>query len=338
MVIIKEQDEIAFKSNIINNIWDIKYTLSLELKDFYLINETFKKYNSINEVYLKYFKDIKEEQIKMSSNDNKIIVYFNDNDEREIPFILESNDKKIFNIIRKLCDKMEDIDILKNELDNKKNENNILKNALYNQNIEIENLKKELEKRKNDDEKNKKEIEKLKNLINSQKGLYDNKLENINKKMNQMKEDIDELKENKGNNKDNYNIIKFEKVEIKHNLDVKKAKFFEIENIKITNIGNKDFEKLFFVIDTDISSKNFLFTENTSKNNNIHRLCLDGRLLKGNNLNNIVTFYIKDPKIGEYNIFIYAREKPDGENLSSPLKITVNLIEDEDDEINGIII
>ena len=322
LVIIKEQNEITFKSNIINNIWDIKYILNLELKDFYYINETFRKYNSINEIYSIYFNDIKEEQISISSNDNKIIIYYSDYDEVKIPFILESNDNKIFNIIRKLCDKVEDIDTIKNELDKQKSEN--------------ANLKKELEKIRNDDEKNKKEIEKLKNLIKNQKELYDNKLENINKEMNQMKEDIEEYQNNNGNYENN-NMIKFEKNEIKHNLDIKNANFFEIENIKITNIGNKEFKSLFFVIESGISSKNLLFNENSKKNNNIHRLSLDGPFSKGKNLNNIVTLFIKDPKIEEYNIFIYVREKPDGPNLSSPFKITVNLIGEEFDEIKILI-
>ena len=134
----------------------------------------------------------------------------------------------------------------------------------------------------------------------------------------------------------NNNMIKFEKNEIKHNLDIKNAKFFEIENIKITNIGNKEFKSLFFVIDSGISSKNLLFYEN-SKKNNIHKLTLDGPFSKGQNLNDIVTLFIKDPKVEEYNIFIYVREKPDGPNLSSPFKITVNLIGEEFDEIKILI-
>ena len=137
-----------------------------------------------------------------------------------------------------------------------------------------------------------------------------------------------------GNNGNN--MIKFEKNEIKHNLDIKNAKFFEIENIKITNIGNKEFKSLFFVIDSGISSKNLLFYENSKKNNK-HKLTLDGPFSKGQNLNDIVTLFIKDPKVEEYNIFIYVREKPDGPNLSSPFKITVNLIREEFDEIKILI-
>jgi len=83
-----------------------------------------------------------------------------------------------------------------------------------------------------------------------------------------------------------------------------------------------------------------LFNENTKKKNNMHRLSLDGPFSKGKNLNNIVTLFIKNPKIEEYNIYIYVREMADGPNLSSPLKITVNLIgeeEEEEDEIEILI-
>jgi hypothetical protein len=126
-------------------------------------------------------------------------------------------------------------------------------------------------------------------------------------------------------------MIKFEEKEIKQNISIKKSKFFEIENITISNIGNKEFKNLFFDIDTKESSKDFLFYENT-KNNTSHKLSLNGPLQKGENLNNTVTFYIKDPKIQEYAMLIYAKEKANGENLSLPFKITVNLIEDPEEK------
>ena len=202
LTIINEQDEIIFKSNIINNIWDIQYSINANIKDFYYINKTFRKYNSINDVYLKYFNDIKEEQIDISSNDNKIIVYFNDNNDVKISFILEPNEMKMDNIIRKLCDKMGDIDILKTELDKQK--------------IESANLKKELEKRRNENEKNiselKNEIENLKksitklcdkmedidilkNELDNQKIENDNLKNELKKRINDDEKNISELKE-----------------------------------------------------------------------------------------------------------------------------------------------
>ena len=140
------------------------------------------------------------------------------------------------------------------------------------------------------------------------------------------------LQEDEEAKNENENLmIKFEEKEIKQDISIKKSKFFEIENIKISNIGNKEFKNLFFEIDPKESSKDFLFYENT-KNNTNHKLSLNGPLQKGENLNNIVTFYIKDPKIQEYTMLLYAREKANGENLSLPLKITVNLIEDPEEK------
>ena len=177
LMIINEQDEIAFKSNIINNKCDIQYSIKVNIKDFYEINKIFRKYNSTNEIYSKYFNDIKEENIDISLNDNKIIVYFSDNDEVKISFILKSNEMKMDNIIRTPCDKFGDT--LKNELDNQK--------------IENANLKKELEKRRNDDENNKSEYKKeIKDLKNSIK---------IIAKLCGKMGDIDKLKTELGNQK-----------------------------------------------------------------------------------------------------------------------------------------
>ena len=226
---------------------------------------------------------------------------------------------------------MEDIDTLKNELDKQKFEN--------------ANLKNDLEKRRNEDAKImaelRKENENLKKEINTsnrQKELYYIQLGELVKEINQMKEDIKKINNNNNPNNndlalrinDNNNnqnkeqiMIKFEKDKIKHDISIKKARnLFKIENIKITNIGNKKFENLFFVIDTKNSSKNLSFYQG----NNTYKLSLNRTFSKGQNLNNNFNLFIKNPVIGEYNIFIYVREKPDGENLSSTLKITVNVI------------
>ena len=409
LTLIKEEDEIAFKSNEINNIWNIEYVLSININKFYNINKSLRKYNSINEIYSKYFNDIKEEQISIFSNDNKIIVNFSDNDIVGIPFILEPNEMKIDDIIRKLCDKMKDIDTLKTELDKQK--------------IENDNLRNELIKRRKDDEKNiseiRKEIENLKKEINniSQKELYDNKLEYKAKEINQVKKDIEKLdkkkyseykKINEKSDKNEFSILgwekdlesinevqkeydeknttknemnnfnnklicendkfnginvqnpdetkfqnqnkelygakdlvleddldidyfryqlEFEKNEIKLNLNIKNARYFVIDDIKITNRSNKSFKSFYMIIDMNTSSKNFYF-DFYERSPTIHFVTPPYPLLTGESFNGIFSFSIKQLKIGEYTIYIYLREKPDGDNLSSPLKITVNLIED----------
>ena len=146
---------------------------------------------------------------------------------------------------------------------------------------------------------------------------------------NMILEEVNE--EPKIENQNQNQMIKFEEKEIKQDLSIKKSKFFDIENIKISNIGNKEFKNLYFEIDTEKSSKDFIFIENT-KNNASHKLSLNGPLQKGESLNNLVTFKIKDPKIQEYTMLIYAREKANGENLSLPLKINVNLVEDPEEK------
>ena len=128
--------------------------------------------------------------------------------------------------------------------------------------------------------------------------------------------------------------LKFEENEIKVDLNIKKAKFFFIENIIIINISkNKSFDTLYMAIDVKSPSKNLLFSHDiiAYKNPTIYRVAPMGEpLLKGEKLTNTPSFEIKQPKIGEYTIYIYLREKPNGDNLSSPLIITVNLIEDSE--------
>ena len=141
---------------------------------------------------------------------------------------------------------------------------------------------------------------------------------------------LDEVEED-FENKDK-NIIKFENEEIRHEISIKNAKFFYIENIIITNInGNKGLDPLYFSIDTSRSPKDLLFFEN-SRNTTNHRLTLNGPLQKGEKLTNIVAFHFDNPKIGEHTIFIYVKEKPNTENLSKPLKIIIKITEDPEDK------
>ena len=256
LMIINEQDEITFKSNIINNIWDIQYSINVNIKGFYEINKIFRKYKSINEIYSKYFNDIKEEQIDISSSDNKIIVYFSDNDEVKIPFILEPNEMKMDNIIRKLCDKMENV---QNELDNQKRENAI--------------LKKELEKRRNDDENNKSEYKKeIKDLKNSIK---------IIAKLCGKMGDIDKLKTELGNQKiENANLKK--ELERRINDDDKNISELrkEIENLNKSinsSINQKELDDILEVIFKDI---NQMKNDIDKQNKNISRISRYYRRIK----------------------------------------------------------
>ena len=186
---------------------------------------------------------------------------------------------------------------------------NILKDNINNFLLETQNnFKKNLESIKEAESTIKKEFDKI---IKDSKEK-DNKIKDLKKKLNPPKTLM---------------MIKIEKEEIKLLLSIKKANYFNIDNIEISNIGNRTFSNLFFEIDTDRSSKDLLFYENTG-NHTQHNLSLDGPFSRGKNLNNTITFYIKYPKIGEYTIYIYLKETIDGDIFSLPLKITVKLIED----------
>ena len=273
LTIMKENDEIIFKSNIINNIWDTQYLLNVNLKDFYSISKTFREYKSINNIYSQFFNNINKEKIGISSNDNKIIVYFIVNDNIKVPFILESNEIKIENIIRKICDKMEDIDKLKTELDNQKMENI--------------NLKNELMKRRNDDEKNileiKKEIENLKKSINSigLKNSYDNKLlEEKVKEITQMKI-FENKNKNKKNSENEYKEI-IDKVKDLYKIETK------IENLIKMSIKNISKSDTYYLVNKKWMKefKSFYDYDNIIKNNGkINKLFINQRF--PDKLNNI---------------------------------------------------
>ena len=139
LAIIKENDEIRFESNILDDICNIQYSANLNIEQFYNNNIIFKRYKSIDELYSKTLKNIEEKEIVMSLNNNKIETNLNI-DNNKILFILESKEIKLDNIVINKIN--EYIDILKNEIKKQKadNEKNIkeLKN-------EIENMKMDLD-------------------------------------------------------------------------------------------------------------------------------------------------------------------------------------------------
>ena len=194
LTIIKEDDEIIFESNILDNICNIQYTKKLNIKQFYENNKIFKKYKSINELYSKIFENIEEKEIIMSLNNNKIEANLMI-DNNKILLFLEQKEIKLDNkIINKIN---EYIDILKNE-------NN--------------NLRKEIKQQKDDNEKNIKELK--------------NEIENIKKELsdkNKVNEDINNILNNELNHNQIIKDIKKENNKIKEKVeDVE----YQINNIK----------------------------------------------------------------------------------------------------------
>ena len=347
----KSEKEINKNKNYNNFINELSNAFLIPKNKFILMALTFDEdeYPINNQEDLdSYLEEAKKLMIILEQNEseNKINKKKTDRKKHENRYIKEENLKTIYQTMQEFEEKIDknfkmpeigdinddiefDINKYKNELNvnfKKKFEHskqffesdiknivtqksNILKDNINKFLLETQNnLKKNLESIKEAESTIKKEFDKI---IKDSKEK-DNKIKDLKKKLNPPKTLM---------------MIKFEKEEIKLLLSIKKANYFNIDNIEISNIGNRAFSNLFFEIDTDRSSKDFLFYENTG-NHTQHNLSLDGPLSRGKNLNNTVTFYIKYPKIGEYTIYIYLKETIEGDIFSLPLKITVKLIED----------
>ena len=347
----KSEKEINKNKNYNNFINELSNAFLIPKNKFILMASTFDEdeYPINNQEDLdSYLEEAKKLMIILEQNEseNKINKKKTDRKKHENRYIKEENLKTIYQTMQEFEEKIDknfkmpeigdinddiefDINKYKNELNvnfKKKFEHskqffesdiknivtqksNILKDNINKFLLETQNnFKKNLESIKEAESTIKKEFDKI---IKDSKEK-DNKIKDLKKKLNPPKTLM---------------MIKFEKEEIKLLLSIKKANYFNIDNIEISNIGNRAFSNLFFEIDTDRSSKDFLFYENTG-NHTQHNLSLDGPLSRGKNLNNTVTFYIKYPKIGEYTIYIYLKETIEGDIFSLPLKITVKLIED----------
>ena len=195
LTIIKEKDEIIFESKILNDICNIQYSANLNIKSFYENNKIFKKYKSINEIYSEIFKNIKEKELSMSLNNNKIEINLVI-DNNKILFILEQKEVKLDNMIINKIN--EYIDILKNENNNLRNE--IIKqkddNEKYIKELknEIENIKKEI----NNKNKVNEEINNiLNNELNHNQIIKDIKMENykIKEKIENVEYQINNIKQ-----------------------------------------------------------------------------------------------------------------------------------------------
>ena len=112
----------------------------------------------------------------------------------------------------------------------------------------------------------------------------------------------------------------------------------EISNIIIENFGFKSYEKLCFVKDENVSSKDINFYGNF-KNLNLHKLSLNGPFSPNKREIHSFILQIKNPIPSQiYTLYIYAKEKEDGSILSSKaLKINVKIKEEEEEDPKKIL-
>ena len=112
LTIIKEEDEIIFNSYLLNGINKFQYITNLNIKKFFQLNKIFKKYKSIEELYLEIFKNLGEKEISVSLNNNKLEINLMIEDNKII-FILEPKKKKLDKMtIQKNNEKLNYIELL----------------------------------------------------------------------------------------------------------------------------------------------------------------------------------------------------------------------------------
>ena len=135
---------------------------------------------------------------------------------------------------------------------------------------------------------------------------------------------------NENNDEDENAIsIKFEKKKMETILDTKNAKFFNIDNVKIVNIGVHSYKNLCFVKDRENSSEEINFWS-TNKNNYIHELTMAGQFEPNDTGNFNITLGIDNPKPNQiYKIVIYVREKKSNKNLSEAFEISVEIKQED---------
>ena len=245
-------------------------------------------------------------------------------------------------------------------------ENDTFKKVIEQTNNKIfTNFKSELELSINNIiEKNQKVIEnnidlKLKDFIddfseiqNENKNLalkLKSELSDIKDQMTDMNSELFDIKKsiinnNKNNNNNNHNnnnniiinqpesSIKFEQKRAEKIIDMKDAKFFNIDGINIINIGKKALtqKNLSFIIEPEKSSKDLYFFGNSQQKNE-YILSMNGELEPRNSLNCSVSMCINNPKPGkEYKIIIYVKEKGEKNNISDPFEIMVRIKQAED--------
>ena len=299
-----------------------------------------------------------EDSINIFSQE-ELTSYINDNDIKEFKFSIEEIKEDLnFKDFEKLLDQN-----LLNEINNIDNDN-IMKDLFGTK----EDLKKRMQKEEKNysnilneylvkdvnemlEEKGKALQEEISKAISNYSSLSLQLHQDMNKSMMNIKDDLTNIKDeaediysglNEFNdciqneeiiiniNKENKKInIKFDKRKIETILDIKQAKFFNIDNIRITNIGEQSYENLCFYKDKANSSKDFGFFND--KNFEFHELTLAGEFEPEESMNFNISLRIDNAKPNQiYKMVIYVREKNSRKNLSDPFEICVRIINNDD--------
>ena len=266
------------------------------INDVFNIQTNEKKIEEDNNKYSNNFKTNLEESLKdIIDKQKKIIEKDIDLKISEFSNLLLSEDKAAFQTI---C-------VLKNDINKIKEETDGMSEGLN-----------ELYKKQKDD--------KDKNNNNKDNIEMSNIKEMDKKKLNQR----NQFEYN--NDEENELNINFNSNRINEELDIKKSKFFTIDNIIIKNTGNNSYRNLCYVIDEVNSDKDIKFFGN-DRQINMTEITMNGDFEHNDELKSSITLTIKNPEVDkEYKLIIHVKEKNKNKILSHPLEIYIKLKQYED--------
>ena len=165
-------------------------------------------------------------------------------------------------------------------------------------------------------------------------------INDIKDHINEMSSAILDFKNNFDNFKKNFKpepkpipikMIKFEQKKIERIIEMKEAKFININNINIINAGNVSFKKLYFIKEQENSSNDLCFLGN-SKEKNECEISMQGEFNPKDSLPCAVTMNINNPQAGqEYKIIINVKENNEIVSDSFEIIIKINKPKEEED-------
>ena len=165
-------------------------------------------------------------------------------------------------------------------------------------------------------------------------------INDIKDHINEMSSAILDFKNNFDNFKKNFKpepkpipikMIKFEQKKIERIIEMKAAKFININNINIINAGNVSFKNLCFIKEQENSSNDLRFFSN-SKETNEYEISMQGELKPKDSLPCAITMNINNPQAGqEYKIIINVKENDEIVSDSFEIIIKINKPKEEED-------
>mgnify|MGYP002626277473 CR=1 FL=1 len=247
---------------------------------------------------------------ELEMNSKKLSDNFKSNLELSFNNIIEEKQKVIVNDIDSK------LEIFINDFSQKQNENKNLvseiKNAVDEIKTEVEQMNSGIKDYKDDLEKRKSSI-----IFKPNINPYQN-----NNNINNNNVIIDDKPINR---------VQFEQKNIEKIIEMKDAKFININDIKIKNVGNISAHKLFFIKNKEKSSNDFCFFGN-SKATDEYELSMDGELKPNKSLNCNISVTINNPQPEkEYKAIIYSKEN--NEIISEPFEIIIKINKPKEDPI-----